>query len=124
MKQYKADRAFVTGVNYYTGDEASERRDVVLNRKYERSEKPRGVIPVSLGVAAVLLINSTESFLMSPMEPSVGGVRDQEVHESQPSAERLVIRQQVQRFPFHRPTWYFWLRQEFPEQTAITKKKK
>lgn len=106
VAQYKPDRAFVTG-GYYSEDEASEGRGVVLNRKHLRSAKPRGVIPGSLVAAAELLINSTESFLMGPIGTSVSGVRDQVVQDSQPSAERLVIRQQVQRFPFHRPTWYF-----------------
>ncbi|KDR17020.1 hypothetical protein L798_09030 [Zootermopsis nevadensis] len=60
-------------------------------------------------------MDSTGSFLL---RPSVDAVRDQEVQESQPSAERFERRQQVQRFPLHRPTWNLSLRHEFSEQTS------
>lgn len=35
----------------------------------------------------------------------VVGFEDQELHVSQPSAERVDNRQQDQRFPLHRPAW-------------------
>jgi hypothetical protein len=66
-------------------------------------------------------MDSTDSFLL---RPSVDDVLDQEVQESQPSAERFDSRQQVHRFPLHRPTWYLSLKQEFSEQTAKKRTRK
>jgi hypothetical protein len=73
-------------------------------------------IPASLlRAAGLLLMDSTDSFLL---RASADDVLDQEVHESQPSADRFDSRQQVHRFPLHRPTWYLSLRHEFSEHTA------
>lgn len=77
------------------------------------------ILPASLlRAAGLLLMDSTESILL---RPSVVDVLDQEVQESQPSAERFESRQQVQRFPLHKPTWYLSLKQEFSEQTTRRK---
>lgn len=45
------------------------------------------------------------------------GLDDQEVHVSQPSAERVDNLQQDQRFPLHRPVWYRPLRLGFSLHT-------
>jgi hypothetical protein len=100
---------------FYSGIQT--RRHVAVIKR-ESSVKMNS-IPASLARAAgLLLMDSTGSFLL---RPSVDGVWDQEVQESQPSAERFESRQQVQRFPLHRPTWNLSLRQEFSEQTAREK---